>query len=58
MPESFDVIVVSHLLDRTLAPALVAALRPGGLLYYQTSVRVGDLARRTRDLAMLAGQRR
>lgn len=38
-PESFDVIVVSHFLDRTLAPHLAAALRPGGLLYYQTFVR-------------------
>lgn len=33
---SFDVIVVARFLDRTLAPALAAALRPGGLLFYQT----------------------
>ncbi len=38
-PSSFDVIVVSHFLDRSLAPHLVAALRPGGLLYYQTFTR-------------------
>lgn len=38
-PESFDVIVVSHFLDRELAPALVRALRPGGLLFYQTWTR-------------------
>lgn len=37
-PESFDVIVVSRFLERRLAPALVRALRPGGLLYYQTFV--------------------
>jgi len=35
-PASFDVIVVSHFLDRTLAPRLIDALRPGGLLFYQT----------------------
>jgi SAM-dependent methyltransferase len=38
-PETFDVIVVSRFLERSLAPALRAALRPGGLLYYQTFVR-------------------
>lgn len=35
---SFDVIVVSRFLMRDLAPALCAALRPGGLLFYQTFV--------------------
>jgi tellurite methyltransferase len=35
----FDVIVVSRFLERRLAPALVQALRPGGLLYYQTFTR-------------------
>ena len=42
--ESFDVIVVSRFLDRALAPALVEALRPSGLLLYQTftQVTVGD----------------
>jgi hypothetical protein len=35
-PESFEVIVVSRFLERALAPALIAALRPGGLLFYQT----------------------
>ena len=34
--ESFDVLVVTHFLDRPLAPALAAALRPNGLLFYQT----------------------
>lgn len=38
-PQGFDVIVVAHFLDRGLAPALVAALRPGGLLFYQTFTR-------------------
>jgi SAM-dependent methyltransferase len=43
-PESFDVIVVSRFLDRGLCPLIVDALRPGGLLFYQTFVRdkVGD----------------
>lgn len=35
-PDRFDVIVVSWFLNRALAPALVVALRPGGLLFYQT----------------------
>jgi len=34
--ESFDVIVVSYFLERQLAPALCAALKPHGLLFYQT----------------------
>lgn len=32
----FDLILVSHFLDRDLCPAIAAALRPGGLLCYQT----------------------
>jgi 2-polyprenyl-3-methyl-5-hydroxy-6-metoxy-1,4-benzoquinol methylase len=35
-PGSCDVIVVSHFLDRSLAPQIIEALRPGGLLFYQT----------------------
>ena len=34
--ESFDVIVVSQFLHRPSCPALIKALRPGGLLFYQT----------------------
>jgi SAM-dependent methyltransferase len=33
---SFDVIVVSRFLDRELCPAIQQALKPGGLLFYQT----------------------
>ena len=36
---SFDVIVVVHYLHRPLFPALRAALRPGGLLVYETFTR-------------------
>jgi len=28
--------VVSHFLERSLCPAIAAALKPGGLLFYQT----------------------
>jgi tellurite methyltransferase len=35
-PGTFDCIVVAYFLERSLAPKLVAALRPGGLLFYQT----------------------
>ncbi len=37
--QRFDVIVVSRFLDRALCPAISAALRPGGLLFYQTFTR-------------------
>jgi 2-polyprenyl-3-methyl-5-hydroxy-6-metoxy-1,4-benzoquinol methylase len=40
-PGRFDVIVVSRFLDRSLCPALIAALAPRGLLFYQTFTRTG-----------------
>lgn len=36
---TFDVIVVSQFLDRTLCPKLINALKPGGLIFYQTFCR-------------------
>lgn len=33
---SFDVIVISRFLDRTLTNAIISALKVGGLLFYQT----------------------
>ena len=36
---SFDVIVVSHFLDRSITAALSGALRHNGLLYYQTFIK-------------------
>jgi tellurite methyltransferase len=38
-PDSFDVIVVAHFLERALAPHIARALRPNGLLFYQTFTR-------------------
>jgi SAM-dependent methyltransferase len=38
-PDTFDVIVVVHYLHRPLFPALLAALRPEGLLIYETFTR-------------------
>jgi len=35
-PNTLDVLVVSFFLDRDLCSSLFAALRPGGLLFYQT----------------------
>ena len=35
---SFDVIVVSYFLERQLFPTLLGALRPSGLLFYETFV--------------------
>ena len=34
--DSFDVIVISYFLDRDIVPAIIHALKPGGLLFYQT----------------------
>ncbi len=36
--DHFDVIVVSRYLDRQICASIVSALKPGGLLYYQTFV--------------------
>lgn len=53
-PNRFDVIVVSWFLERVLAPALVAALRPGGLLFYQThtALRIDDSGPRNPDFLL------
>lgn len=37
-PNSFDVIVVSYFLAREIVPSLVAALRPDGLVFYETYI--------------------
>ncbi|MBD3610812.1 MAG: methyltransferase domain-containing protein [Gammaproteobacteria bacterium] len=37
--EQYDVIVVSFFLERSLMPALINALKPGGIIYYQTFAR-------------------
>lgn len=39
-PGSFDLIVVSYYLERRLTQNLIDALKPGGLLFYQTFTRV------------------
>jgi 2-polyprenyl-3-methyl-5-hydroxy-6-metoxy-1,4-benzoquinol methylase len=36
---AFDVIIISRFLDRTLCNAIMTALNPGGLLFYQTFTR-------------------
>ena len=38
-PDSFDVIVVVHYLHRPLFASMVSALRPGGVLVYETFTR-------------------
>lgn len=38
-PERFDVVVVARFLERSICPAIAAALRPGGTLYFQTFTR-------------------
>ena len=39
-PGQFDVIVIAHYLERPLIPSIIAALRPGGLLFFQTFTRL------------------
>jgi len=39
VPQHYDVILVSHFLVREMASALIDALKPGGLLFYQTFTR-------------------
>lgn len=43
-PACYDAITVGYFLERRITPAIAAALRPGGLLFYQTfgPERVGD----------------
>lgn len=43
--ESFDVIIVSHFLDRDLMTAIMSALKPSGLIFYQTFIhdKVADI---------------
>lgn len=43
--QCFDVMVMTRFLDRNLTNALMNALRPGGLLYFQTFVRDKDPSR-------------
>ena len=38
-PDAYDVIVVVHYLHRPLFPSLIGALRPGGVLVYETFTR-------------------
>jgi len=53
-PESFDVIVVSYFLDRALIPHMINALRPNGLLFYQTftRTRVSDAGPKNEDFRL------
>jgi tellurite methyltransferase len=53
-PESFDVIVVSYFLDRGLIPHIKSALRPNGLLFYQTftRTRVSDAGPKNEDFRL------
>jgi SAM-dependent methyltransferase len=68
--DAYDVVVVAHYLHRPLFPQLVAALRPGGVLVYETFttaqaargkptnpdflLRPGELATLVHPLAILA----
>ena len=57
-PASYEVIVVSNFLDRTLFPSLINALTPGGLLFYQTysRLRVDDAGPRNEAYRLAANE--
>ena len=38
-PESYDLVVVTHFLERAMTAMIIDALKPGGLLFYQTYTR-------------------
>lgn len=54
VPDTYDVIVVSYFLHRDTIPALIQALKPGGLIYYQTFTRqrVSDRGPRSEDFRL------
>lgn len=54
MPNSYDVIVVCHFLERTLVESLVHALKPQGLLFYQTFIqeKVSDRGPKTAEFRL------
>lgn len=55
--QQYDVIVVSRYLDRKLFPQLESALKPGGLLFYQTFLApVQDNAPRNPDFYINTGE--
>lgn len=55
--ERFDVIVVSRYLNRTLLPQLEQALKPNGVLYYQTFLApVQDNAPQNPDFYLKSGE--
>jgi 2-polyprenyl-3-methyl-5-hydroxy-6-metoxy-1,4-benzoquinol methylase len=54
----YDVVVVSHFLDRTIVPAIITALKPGGLLFYQTftQIRVVESGPKTDEWRLAEGE--
>ncbi len=56
--DEYDVVVISHFLDRTIVPAIIAALKPGGLLFYQTftQTRVAESGPKTNDWRLADGE--
>ena len=55
---AYDVVVVSYFLDRTLVAPIISALKPGGLLFYQTftQTRVHDSGPRSEAFRLADGE--
>ncbi|MDR2877828.1 MAG: class I SAM-dependent methyltransferase [Chromatiales bacterium] len=58
VPATCDVIVVAHFLERDLFPYILAALRPGGLLFYQTftRARISDAGPSNPEFRLASGE--
>lgn len=56
--DSFDIIVVSHYLDRSLVNDIINALKAGGLLFYQTftKLKVADVGPKNPDYLLDKGE--
>lgn len=56
--KQYDVIVVGYFLNRQLFPAIVDALKPGGLLFYQTwsQLRIDDSGPGNPDFRLKSGE--
>ncbi|NOZ52144.1 MAG: methyltransferase domain-containing protein [Gammaproteobacteria bacterium] len=55
-PKCYDVIVVSRFLERAMIPNLIQALRPKGLIFYQTFIKDKDPCVGPKNPAYLLGE--
>ena len=56
--KKYDIIVVSHFLNRALFPQIISSLKPNGLLFYQTwsQEKVNDSGPKNKDFRLKTGE--